>query len=165
MKSKPCLFGIVLLASAIAVNERVDASGRKVETEQQVSDASSPSSTLVERVREATEAFRHTIPDAYQQFLGCVSGPEQGAMGVHFVNFALVDGKPEVKAPEALIDEVKDGRVRLVGVEYIVPVDALASRGRRAAGAGVGRPGVPLQREPEPVRSSGVLRAPRLGVA
>lgn len=81
-------------------------------------------SKLVEQVREATAAFRQTIPDEYKQFLGCVSGPEAGAMGVHFVNFDLVDGKPEVNRPEALIYEVKNGRAQLVGVEYIVPVDA-----------------------------------------
>ena len=127
MKKTTCLFGMTLLLSVSAVNGRVDAidaSARDVQSEQHGSHASSSSSTLVERVREATEAFRHTIPDEYRQFLGCVSGPEQGAMGVHFVNFALVDGKPEAKAPEALIYEVKDGRARLVGVEYIVPVDA-----------------------------------------
>lgn len=127
MKSTTFLFGIALLVSAVGVNERVQASGAPAGDPQLArhsSHSSSSSSMLVERVREATEAFRHTIPDEYQQFLGCVSGPEQGAMGVHFVNFALVDGKPEAKAPEALIYEVKDGRARLVGVEYIVPVDA-----------------------------------------
>jgi len=127
MKSKAFLFGIAMLVSAVAVKERVDALGASagdIQPELHGSHASSPSSVLVEQVREATEAFRHTIPDAYRQFLGCVSGPEQGAMGVHFVNFALVDGKLEAKAPEALIYEVKDGRARLVGVEYIVPVDA-----------------------------------------
>ena len=45
-------------------------------------------------------------------------------MGVHFVNSALVDGKLDVNAPEALIYEVKNGRARLVGVEYIVPAAA-----------------------------------------
>lgn len=80
--------------------------------------------TLVEKVRQATDAFRVSIPDDYQQFLGCVSGPDAGAMGVHFVNFPLVDGVLEAERPEALIYEVKDGRARLLGVEYIVPVDA-----------------------------------------
>jgi hypothetical protein len=127
MKSTTFLFGIALLFLPVGVNERVQASGSPAgdpQLEQHGSHSRRSSSRLVERVREATEAFRHTIPEEYQQFLGCVSGPEQGAMGVHFVNFALVDGKPEVKAPEALIYEVKDGRARLVGVEYIVPVDA-----------------------------------------
>lgn len=127
MKSTTCLFGIALLISAIGVNERVhawDAGARDLQLEQHASHSSSAPSTLVEKVREATERFRHAIPDEYRQFLGCVSGPEEGAMGVHFVNFALVDGKPEANAPEALIYEVKDGRARLVGVEFIVPVDA-----------------------------------------
>lgn len=127
MKSTTFLFGIALLVSAIAVNERVDALGAPAgdpQLEQHASHKSSPPSTLVELVREATEAFRATIPADYQQFLGCVSGPEEGAMGVHFVNFALVDGKVDAKAPEALIYEVKNGRARLVGVEFIVPVDA-----------------------------------------
>jgi hypothetical protein len=56
--------------------------------------------------------------------VSCVSGPEQGSMGVHFVNVALVDGKPEAKAPQALIYEVCGGRARLLGVEYTIPVDA-----------------------------------------
>jgi len=84
----------------------------------------SGTSTLVDKVRKATDAFRLTIPDDYRQFLGCVSGPDAGAMGVHFVNFPLVDGKLDAEHPEALIYELKDDRARLVGVEYIVPVDA-----------------------------------------
>jgi hypothetical protein len=120
------LFGAALLLVAIAGTTTLEAaSDQAPDAEQQHAshDAASPS-TLVARVREATGSFREAIPAAYQQFLGCVSGPEEGAMGVHFVNFALVDGTPEVNAPEALIYEVKDGRARLVGVEYIVPVAA-----------------------------------------
>ena len=129
MKSTPLLFGIALLVSTIAAATRVGSTAalaHDVELEQHADHAGSSSSTLVERVREATDAFRQTIPNEYQQFLGCVSGPEEGAMGVHFVNFALVDGKFDVKTPEALIYEVKNGRAQLVGVEYIVPVDAWA---------------------------------------
>jgi hypothetical protein len=127
MKRTPFLLGIALLVSAIAVSTRTGASAAiadDVELEQHVSHSGSSSLTLAEQVREATDAFRETIPDEYKQFLGCVSGPEVGAMGVHFVNLDLVDGKPEVNRPEALIYEVKNGRARLVGVEYIVPVDA-----------------------------------------
>jgi hypothetical protein len=121
------LFGIALLISAFAgtgTSGAVKAQASDTEPQQHATHSGSDQSTLVEQVREATEPFRETIPADYQQFLGCVSGPEQGAMGIHFVNFALVDGKPEVRAPEALIYEVKNGRARLVGVEYIVPVAA-----------------------------------------
>lgn len=120
------LLGIVLLVSAIAGTATLRAA--EVQTGDQELQHTSHSGgyppTLVEQVRQATEIYRQAIPPEYQQFLGCVSGPEEGAMGVHFVNFSLVDGKPEVAAPEALIYEVKNGRARLVGVEYIVPVAA-----------------------------------------
>lgn len=84
--------------------------------------ASSPSS-FVESVRQATQQFLdvRNVPAGYGPVLGCVSGPDAGAMGVHFVNPALLgDAAFELKQPEALIYEFKDGSARLVGVEYIV---------------------------------------------
>ena len=121
------LFGIALLLSAMTGTTTLGAvKAQPIDAGPQqhaIHDDSSPS-PLVKQVREATAIFQETIPADYQQFLGCVSGPEEGAMGVHFVNSALVDGKLDVKAPEALIYEVMDGRARLVGVEYIVPVAA-----------------------------------------
>jgi hypothetical protein len=64
MKSTPFLFGIALLISAVGVNEGVHASGAPSDPqlEQHASHSSSSSSTLVEQVREATEAFGRTIP-------------------------------------------------------------------------------------------------------
>ena len=82
---------------------------------------------LVQRVRKATEQYRD-IEQAklagYGQFLGCVAGPNGGAMGVHFVNGALLDGTLNADEPEALIYEFKNGRARLVGVEFITPAAA-----------------------------------------
>src|SRR5262249_41444984 len=55
----------------------------------------------------------------------CVSGPDHGAMGVHFVlPDRLGDGVVDANEPEALIYEpLTNGALRLVGVEFI----ALAS--------------------------------------
>jgi hypothetical protein len=79
--------------------------------------------TLVQEVREATRQFidvNNAGPD-YAPAFGCISGPDHGAMGIHYVNGALVgDGKIEVTQPEALIYEPLGNRRRLVGVEYIV---------------------------------------------
>jgi hypothetical protein len=84
--------------------------------------------TLVDVVRRATERFRdadEALLAGYTQMPSCVSGPEAGAMGVHFVNRPLVpDGQLDAERPEALVYEPKDGRLRLVGVEYIVLADA-----------------------------------------
>jgi hypothetical protein len=53
--------------------------------------------TLVETVRQATKRFKNVeAAEAadYELFLGCVSGPEEGAMGIHFTNGDLVgDGE------------------------------------------------------------------------
>jgi hypothetical protein len=79
---------------------------------------------LVQIVREATRQFidvNNAGPAGYEPFLGCVSGPDHGAMGVHYVNGMLVgDGQIDATHPEALIYEPMKGKMRLVGVEHIV---------------------------------------------
>jgi hypothetical protein len=83
-----------------------------------------PRDTLVATVRQATKSFKNV--DAaksagYGLFHGCVSGPQEGAMGIHFVHGDLVgDGEINASRPEALIYEIRDGRLQLVGVEYVV---------------------------------------------
>jgi hypothetical protein len=57
----------------------------------------------------------------YGLFHGCVSGPQEGAMGIHFVNGDLVgDGEIDALKPEALIYEVSKGVLQLLGVENVV---------------------------------------------
>lgn len=80
---------------------------------------------LVQIVRDATRQFLNINALAgtdYQPAFGCVSGPDHGAMGVHYVSQSLVgDGEIDATRPEALIYEpLSDGRMRLVGVEFIV---------------------------------------------
>ena len=79
--------------------------------------------SLVEHVRAATvqyKDFNYAIAMGYAPG-PCVSGPDGGAMGVHFFNSALFDDQaPAVDQPEALIYEpTPNGGYKLVGVEYI----------------------------------------------
>ena len=87
-----------------------------------------PEGTLVEKVRQATQEFKdiETAEAAgYGLFHGCVSGPQAGAMGVHFVNGDLVgDGVLDPMRPEALLYEFKNGEMQLTGVEYVVIAEA-----------------------------------------
>jgi hypothetical protein len=54
----------------------------------------------------------------------CMELPGTGGMGFHYGNLDLIDGVPEEFAPELLVYEPqKNGRMRLVAVEYIVPFD------------------------------------------
>ena len=79
---------------------------------------------LVQDVREATRQFidvNNAGRAGYEPAFGCVSGPDHGAMGIHYVNGNLVvDGQIDVAHPEALIYEPVGNKRRLVGVEYIV---------------------------------------------
>jgi hypothetical protein len=53
---------------------------------------------------------------------GCFSHPTLGGMGYHWGNADLIDGKVDELEPELLVYEPqKNGRLRLVAVEYIVP--------------------------------------------
>ena len=84
---------------------------------------------LVKEVVDATRRFRDVAVatgELYEPFLGCVSGPEEGAMGIHYVNGNLVaDGQLDAAQPEILVYEPqKNGKLRLVAVEYIVIADA-----------------------------------------
>jgi|SRR5215472_8739764 len=78
---------------------------------------------LVQMVREATKQYldvNNATREGYQPFLGCVSGSDHGAMGIHYVNGNLLNGMIDVNHPQALIYEPSpNGQMKLVGVEFI----------------------------------------------
>ena len=87
-------------------------------------NAPAQTSLLVQQVRTATQQFinvNNAVAAGYSPAFGCVSGPDHGAMGIHYVNGTLVgDGQIDVLHPEALIYEPIGNARQLVGVEYIV---------------------------------------------
>ncbi|MEZ5294446.1 MAG: DinB family protein [Vicinamibacterales bacterium] len=89
--------------------------------------AAAQEATLVDTVRAATRDLRRpsaAIEAGWTPATGCVSGPQSGAMGVHYINPALLtDGALDAQRPEALIYETKGGRTTLVGAEFIVIAD------------------------------------------
>ncbi|HLU05332.1 MAG TPA: hypothetical protein VKZ91_02155 [Woeseiaceae bacterium] len=91
--------------------------------------ADHPATGLVRTVLQSTERFRDPAvarAEGYRPGPSCASSPEEGAMGVHYVNEALVgDGVLDATQPELLVYEPEpDGRRRLVAVEYLVLADA-----------------------------------------
>jgi len=83
---------------------------------------------LVKIVREATERFRDvTVAEAegYTLQFGCVTGPDSGAMGMHFVKGVFVgDDVIDPARPEIVIYEPKpDGRLKLIGADFLVLKD------------------------------------------
>jgi|KBSMisStandDraft_5_1062788.scaffolds.fasta_scaffold337505_2 hypothetical protein len=85
-------------------------------------------SPLVAKVRAATRRFADinvATSEGWVQGTPCVSGPEFGAMGVHFVLPARVQSAVlDARQPQALIYEpLETGAFRLVGVEFIILAD------------------------------------------
>jgi hypothetical protein len=85
---------------------------------------------LVGIVRNATKQYVNDVNAAtsagYGAALGCVSGPDHGAMGVHYVNGTLLNGPIDPTHPQALIYEPQsNGELKLVGVEFIILAGAL----------------------------------------
>jgi hypothetical protein len=121
---------LTLLSGAIAIP--LNATGAPKESEQSHRDHHAPSAKLVQLVRDATRQFidvNAATAAGYQPFLGCVSGPDHGAMGVHYVNGDLVgDGEIDASKPEALIYEPSADGMRLVGVEFVVIADTWLAR-------------------------------------
>ena len=68
----------------------------------------------------------NAVADGYVLATGCVSHDGPGAMGVHYVNLALLgDDQLDADHPEALVYEPdRFGNMRLVAVEYMVFSDA-----------------------------------------
>ena len=78
---------------------------------------------LVETVRKSTVQYQdinRAIAAGYGPLYGCVSGSDHGAMGIHYVNLALLNGTVDATTPQALIYEPVKGEMKLVGVEFIV---------------------------------------------
>jgi hypothetical protein len=81
-------------------------------------------------VRDATAPFHRlaAAEDAgYGLFtdlagIACIDKPGVGTMGVHYVNLAeVLNAEEDAATPEALVYEpTKNGRMRLVAVEYVV---------------------------------------------
>jgi hypothetical protein len=77
-------------------------------------------------LQQAT-AHYHKIDNAlaagYVQLTPCLESPA-GAQGYHYGNPALIDGNVSVTEPEILLYEPQaGGHLRLVGVEYVVPLN------------------------------------------
>ena len=121
---------LTLLSSITAAGPLIgaDNAGTKESEHAHAGHAQAAPARLVQLVRDATKQFADVnaaTAAGYQPFLGCVSGPDNGAMGNHYVNGPLVgDGVLDASLPEVLIYEPSDGGLQLVGVEFVVFADA-----------------------------------------
>lgn len=119
------LFGVSLMLDAGTVagakSQRDENCGDKCQeqlTEARIATA---------RYHRESRAFR----DGFISTQECVAVPQAGGMGVHYINLQrMMDTTVDASAPEILLYEPdKNGRMRLVGVEYYVPVLVMGANG------------------------------------
>ena len=82
-------------------------------------------SALIKIVRDSTQRFQDVSVAEREGYLlqfGCVSGPDSGAMGLHYVNGALVNsGVIDARHPQIVIYEpMPNGSLRLIGADFLV---------------------------------------------
>lgn len=88
-------------------------------------DNASTPPDLLQAVRDATAKYQDVAAaeaDDYHLLFGCVSGPDSGAMGLHYVNLNLVvKGVVDVNHPQIIIYEPQpNGRPKLIGADFLV---------------------------------------------
>ena len=94
----------------------------------------------IDAMRQALAKYEDpyvAVRDLYLSTVGCVhyDGSKmeghmdypKGAMGIHFVNLT-VQGPPDPKKPNVLIYEPDHGKLKLVAVEWLVPLAAAKGR-------------------------------------
>ena len=124
------LAGIVLLGGCGSEQVPTETTARiQPRSEASLSAASAVNRDLA-ALRQVTASF-HDFKTAAAagwsaQITPCMTDPAgAGGMGFHYGNPALIDGTARVEEPELLLYEPeRNGRLRLVAVEYIIPYTA-----------------------------------------
>ncbi len=115
----------LILVSSFSVRVLAQDNHNMAAHQQAPAALSAQASALIQTVRAATARFQN-VSDAmaagYQLQFGCVSGPDSGAMGLHYVNGALVNsGVIDAQRPQIVIYEpAADGHLNLIGADYLV---------------------------------------------
>ncbi len=100
-----------------------------------------PNQAELDALRQSLSKYQNyqaAVRDLYLSTVGCVhySGEKKeghmdypkGAMGIHFVNVPSIGGAPDPTKPNVLIYEPVGNELRLVGLEWLVPLAAAKER-------------------------------------
>ena len=110
-----------------------DAHAQMLNAQHDMTADQSKAGALLKIVRDSTARFQDVAAaeaEGYALQFGCVSGPDSGAMGLHFVNGALVNsGIIDATHPQIVIYEpTASGRLRLIGADFLVLADSWNAR-------------------------------------
>jgi hypothetical protein len=115
-------------------SSRALAQGAHAHTQTSQAQESSPdrrrqAGELLRIVRESTERFSDVSvaeAEGYALQFGCVTGPDAGAMGLHYVNMDLVNkGVLDPTRPQIVIYEpTPRGTLQLIGADFLLIAEA-----------------------------------------
>ena len=123
--------GLLTLCTARAVAQ-ADHAHTSISQNQELTHAQSE---LLSIVRQSTERFKSVSVaegEGYKAIFGCVTGPDAGAMGIHFLKKPFLDHPPltangeiDPTRPQIVIYEpMPGGDLRLIGADYVLFADA-----------------------------------------
>jgi len=118
-------FGTALIAAGMALGIATAQSTHTHKTVSNVQSLTASQGALIHVVREATAKYKDVAmaeADEYHLMFGCVTGPDSGAMGLHYVNMTLVaNGEVDATRPQIVIYEPEaNGHLRLIGADFLV---------------------------------------------
>src|ERR1700758_5109011 len=116
---------MAFLLAGVCPSGALAQNGHPHETNSQTQQLTQAQGALLKIVRDSTERFKDVAvaqAEGYALLFGCVSGPDSGAMGMHFVNLNLVgSGVIDATRPQIVIYEpMPDGRLQLIGADFLV---------------------------------------------
>jgi hypothetical protein len=119
----PSMIGLALLG--VCPMASLAQSGHSHTITAQNQQLSAAQSELLKTVRQSTAKYKDVAAakaDGYALLFGCVSGPDYGAMGLHYVNLDLVaSGVIDATRPQIVIYEpTPGGGLQLVGADFLV---------------------------------------------
>lgn len=136
------LLPLSLLALAVAVTVSSCSAPGSVTAGRELEPAAAKAGTPADpsinaalvRLRQATAKFQRfedaTAAGYSTKVTPCWAHHSSGAMGYHYGKMELFDARAELLEPEVLMYEPNaGGHLKLVGMEYIVPIDAWKAAG------------------------------------
>jgi hypothetical protein len=119
---------VALILGAMAPGRATAQSTHNYAASSNVQRLTTAQGALLRAVRESTARFKDLSAaeaEGYSLLFGCVTGPDSGAMGLHYVNMALVgSGVVDAAHPQIVIYEPQaDGSKKLIGADFLVLAD------------------------------------------
>jgi hypothetical protein len=125
----PFVIGMSLLCPAAICVPAQESHAHSTPQPQSPEHTKADPGALIKAVREATERFKEVRVaenEGYALMFGCVTGPDSGAMGLHYVNGNILQTNELNPAKPTIViyEPQPDGTLRLVGADFVVFADA-----------------------------------------